>query len=145
MDKSVLVNNEENNFVLPIYNLNISRAWRGHANVIFLELGELKENKGVFTLWVETSFWKLIDSDRVFDGNEKPYEAIDTELSQLMGQKIIEFMYSPESKTFEAAFDGGKKLVCTPGKEHFVSIILNSEKKYLNFEIDGSTNTEVNK
>lgn len=140
MDKSIFVNNEVNEFVLPTYDLTISRAWRGHANVIFLELGELRENKGVYTLWVETSFWKLVESDMVFDGNEEPYEAIDAELSKLVGQKITEFLYSPETKTFEVSFDGGKKLVCTPGEEYFVSLILNSEKKYLNFEVDGSTN-----
>jgi len=145
MDKSILVNSEVNGFVLPIYDLTVSRAWRGHANIIFIELGELKENKGIYTLWVETSFWKLVELDSIFDGNEQSYKLIDTELSKLVGQKINKFKYSSESKTFEASFDGGKRLICTPSKDYFVSIILNSEKKYLNFEIDGSTNFEISK
>lgn len=143
MDKRILVNNKVNEFVLPIYGLNVSRVWRGYANVIFFELGELNENKGVFTLWVETSFWKIIESDRVFDGNKESYEKIDLELSKFIGQKITEFIYFSDSKTFGATFNGGKKLVCTPSKFYFVSIILNSERKYLNFEIDGSTNFEI--
>ncbi len=124
---------QQTDFLSPIYSLRVSRVWRGHGNVIFVELGVLNEGKGEYTVWVETNFWKIDEDDVLFDGNEEPYEAIDLKIQEFMNKKI-----SGIERDGDLTIDfEGFKLVCTP-KEYFVSIIDNKKKLYLNYEVDGS-------
>ena len=136
---------EIDDFLTPIYSLPITSVWRGYGNVNFIELGSLTDNRGEYTLWVDTSYWKLIETGNVFDGNEETYESIDSETSKLLGKKITKIDHPPESKIFEADFEGGMKLVCFPDEDHFVSIIRNPERKHLNFNSDGTTTFETYK
>src|SRR3989339_1099664 len=136
---------EIDDFLTPIYSLPITSVWRGYGNVNFAEFGSLTDNRGEYTLWIDTPYWKLIKADGVFDGNEETYESIDSETSILLGKKITKISHLPGSKTFEADFEGGTKLVCFPDEDHFVSIIRNPERKFLNFISDGTTTFETYK
>lgn len=124
---------QQTDFLSLVYSLPVSRVWRGHGNVMFIELGALDDKKGEYTLWVETNLWKMVEDDVVFDGNEEPYEAIDSKVQILMNKKITGVELD---KNLEVSF-GDIKLVCSP-KDRFVSIIDNKKKLYLNYEVDGS-------
>lgn len=130
---TLIMDKQQTDFLSPIYSLPVSRVWRGHGNVIFVELGVLNEGKGEYTVWVETNFWKIDEDGVQFDGNEEPYEAIDLKIQEFMNKKI-----SGIERDGDLTIDfEGFKLVCTP-KEYFVSIIDNKKKLYLNYEVDGS-------
>ncbi len=138
MDRSILVNSEVNEFVSPIYDLSVSRVWRGAGIVFFVEFGDLSSDgkRGKYTLMIEGQ-WKLLRDGVIFDGNEEPYESIDTELDKLIGQKVLKIEF--HNTTLDVFFEGGKIIQCDPSNEFFVSLIQNSPTKYLNFGIDGST------
>jgi len=139
-------NKEVTDFISPVYDLSVSRVWRGHGSVFFLELGQLsgEKNWGEYTLWVDTCFWKLVsDKKVVFDGNEEEYEAIDKEIQKLTYQKILKIDFA--DKAVNVIFTNSTILECKPNDEHLVSLVLNSSKRYLNFESTGTVSFENNK
>ncbi len=136
MDKNNLVTK----FIQPVYELTVSRVWRGHGSVFFMELGKLSKDgkKGEYTLWIDTCRWKLNRDGKVIDGNEEPYDVIDTEVEKLVGLKISKIEFDTPSKRLHVFFDDDS-LECVPTDEFFASLILNEHTKYLNFEVDGTT------
>lgn len=135
---------QQTDFLSPIYSLPISRVWRGHANIIFVELGALNDGKGEYTLWISTSFWKIDTDSTSFDGNEEPYEAIDKQLSTIEGLKIKSVEFNQNDKSVAVTFDNGKVLNSQiKDGDSFVSIIFNESKTYLNFEFDGTATFDV--
>lgn len=42
-------------FISPFLGKEISRVWQGHGSAIFLEVGELTDNKGELTIMIEWS------------------------------------------------------------------------------------------
>lgn len=132
-----------NNTLETIYKLNISRVWRGYGKVIFLEFGDLTDDKGEYTLWIDVSTWKLVDSSSTFDASNKECETIDQHIAQLKGQTVTKITFDANTKIFEAMFSGKTKLVCVPDAGHDVCLIKNNKKKYLNFCADGNIRTET--
>lgn len=130
-----------NNILETIYKLKVSRVWRGYGKVIFLEFGELTDDKGEYTLWVDVSTWKLIVGEDIFDATNEEYESIDKHIAQLSGQKITKITFDENTKIFVAIFSGNAKLVCIPETGHTIDIIKNDEKLYITFEADGSVKT----
>lgn len=45
-------------FTAPYIGKKVSRVWQGHGSTIFLEIGELTENKGELTVMIEWS-WRV--------------------------------------------------------------------------------------
>lgn len=123
-------------FLAPVYDLLVSRVWRGYGNVIFLELGKLKDEKGEYTLWIDTGLWKLIVGETKFDGDKEEYDAIDKEIQKLIGLKISKIDFQGKKLTLSL---GNTNLVCFPDEGHFAYLIKNGNKNiYLNFETDGT-------
>ncbi len=127
-----------NNILETIYNLKISRVWRGYGKVIFLEFGDLTDDKGEYSLWIDVSTWKLVDSSSTFDASNEEYETIDQYITQLKGQAVTKISFDANTKILEATFSSNTKLVCIPEVGHTIDIIKNDEKLYLTFEADGS-------
>lgn len=132
-----------NNILETIYKLKISRVWRGYGKVIFLEFGDLTDDKGEYTLWVDVSTWKLVDNNMIFDATNEEYETIDQYIAQLKGQSVTKISFDANTKIFEASFSSKAKLVCVPEAGHDVCLIKNNKKKYLNFCADGNIRTET--
>lgn len=131
---------EQKDFLSPIYNLPISRVWRGFGAGFFIELGELSEDdkKGKYTLWIETNMWKLSVGDSVFDGNEEPYESIDKKIGTLVSKKLQNISLDQDNKKIVISFDDKTNLSCVPSYSFFVILVDNTKSIYMNFNVDGS-------
>ena len=55
-------------FVSPFHGKKVSRVWQGHGSAIFLEIGELTENKGELTIMIEWS-WRVEKDNKIFFGS----------------------------------------------------------------------------
>lgn len=56
------------NFTSPLLGKEISRVWQGHGSAIFLEVGELTENKGELTIMIEWS-WRVEKGNKISFGS----------------------------------------------------------------------------
>ncbi len=135
---------QQSDFLSPIYSLSVSRVWRGHGNIIFVELGSLNDGKGEYTLWVSSNLWKIDTDNESFDGDEEPYDAIDKKILQLESLKITSVDFDLDSKVITVTFSNEQRLIVTiTDSDSFVSVIFNEDKKYLNFEFDGTATFDI--
>lgn len=67
------------NFTSPYIGKEISRVWQGHGSAIFLEVGELTENKGELTIMIEWS-WRVEKGNKISFGSWSD----ESEFSQLL-------------------------------------------------------------
>jgi len=59
---------EAMSFVFPFQGKKVSRVWQGHGSAIFLEIGELTENKGELTIMIEWS-WRVEKGNKICFGS----------------------------------------------------------------------------
>ena len=75
-------------FVSPFHGKKVSRVWQGHGSAIFLEIGELTENKGELTIMIEWS-WRVENGNKIYFGSWSD-ESEFPKLLKLLGGLTLE-------------------------------------------------------
>jgi len=79
-------------FVSPFIGKAISRVWQGNGSAIFLEVGELTENKGELTIMIEWS-WRVESFDEIIFGSFSDPSEFSENLDLLVGLTLNEISF----------------------------------------------------
>ena len=75
--------------VKPYMGKSISRAWQGYGSALFLEIGNLTDNKGELTVMIEWS-WRVENNNNIWFGSWSEPEKISELIPKLAGYTLID-------------------------------------------------------
>ena len=110
-----------NEFVVPILDLPISHAWRGHGATIFLELGHLSPGKkrrdgsdsnarGEFTLFIDPG-WRFEGKRSILCGSGDSVGSIERMITSTIGTSIAKIATSGRLPELEVFFSDDRRLL----------------------------------
>lgn len=83
----IVSSEEAKEFIAPFIGKLVSRVWQGNGSAIFLEIGELTENKGELTIMIEWS-WRVESLTQILFGSFSELSDFPRFLKQLSGLAV---------------------------------------------------------
>jgi len=98
-------------FTAPFIGKAVSRVWRGNGSAIFLEIGELADNKGELTVMIEWS-WRVENEQEIEFGSWSEESEFSKLLQNLKGLALNRVSF--QSRLPEVVLElSGNKWVCS--------------------------------
>jgi hypothetical protein len=98
-------------FSKPFTGKRITRAWQGSGSAIFLEAGELTDDKGELTIMIEWS-WRIENLNKIIFGSFSEPKDIPIQLENLKGLTIKSIFF--QSRLPEVVVElSGNTWVCS--------------------------------
>ena len=69
----------------PFLDKPVSRAWQGHGSALFLEIGELTDDRGEMTVMIEWS-WRVEKGKSIWFGSWSEDALMETSIPELSGK-----------------------------------------------------------
>ena len=115
MPKRTISANRFATLVRPLLGLRVSRAWRGHGSVVFLELGKLRKvlsgrnPKGDATIMIEWS-WRIETAGGIRSGSWSSERRLSNGISDLQGRRVVAVTVAGRLPEVEVELTGGRWL-----------------------------------
>jgi hypothetical protein len=82
--EKIITENQLRELIEPFLGKPISRSWQGYGSALFLEIGELKDEKGQLSIMIEWS-WRVEKDQLIWFGSWSDEEIIENYIPKLNG------------------------------------------------------------